>query len=81
MWDVDTRRGENDPDVGAAFVSDGFDVWYVGLDGDSVIGIGGYDSFSSSSFDDLLDEDSHCLIAGGIHYYTGDGDHDAILLP
>jgi phage terminase large subunit-like protein len=73
MWDVTAKKGDNDPDVGAAWVTDGSEVWYLGLDGDSMIGIGENDDLSDSSdITDIIDDDTECLIAGGLNYYSGD---------
>jgi hypothetical protein len=74
MWEVEDKKGQNDPDIGAAWVTDGEEVWYLGLDGDSMIGIGENDDLSDSSdITDIIDDDTECLIAGGLYYYSGDG--------
>jgi hypothetical protein len=75
MWDINGEsRGTNKNGIGAAWVSDGDDVWYLGLDGDSTIGVGENDDLSDDSdITDILDDDTECLIAGGLNYYTGDG--------
>jgi hypothetical protein len=75
MWEVASNgyKGDNSPDKGAAWVTQGEDgthgVWYVGIDGDSMIGVG-----TVSALDDttggIMPSNANCLIAGGLHVYA-----------
>ena len=76
MWDVYGRgrgnsgNGKNDPDVGAAWLTDSECVWYVGLDGDSMIGVGHQSKAGYTSDYGLLPRSVDCVIAGTLHVYS-----------
>ena len=58
-------KGGNNPNVGAAWVSDGECSYYVGLDGDKMIGVGHQYKASRANMPNRAD----CVIAGEIRWF------------
>jgi hypothetical protein len=75
MWEVASSgfKGDNSPDTGAAWVTQGDNgsngVWYVGIDGDSMIGVGTVAALDGTT-GGIMPSNANCLIAGGLHAYA-----------